>query len=199
MNVLLKTLRIPQGIKWRFYRVYNKLLFHAWNVKIGSHATINNKVYLSNYGTITIGDHFTLVSGDGLAPIAANICSSISVAMGGVIKVGDDVGISSSSLRIRKGLYIGNHVRIGANCLLLDSDSHSMNYLDRRNAEVVTSVVSKPITIEDDVLIGTKVVILKGVTIGTRSIIGACSVVTKSIPPDSMAVGNPCKVIKKIN
>ena len=58
---------------------------------------------------------------------------------------------------------------------------------------------SKPIVIEDDVLIGTRCIILKGVTIGARTIIGSGSVVTKSIPADCIAAGNPCQVIKSNN
>lgn len=84
--------------------------------------------------------------------------------------------------------------------VFLDSDAHSLNYKhrqnleddkrDRRDAEIV---------VEDDVLIGAFVTVLKGVTIGARSVIGANSVVTKSIPADCIAVGNPCRVIKTIN
>lgn len=55
------------------------------------------------------------------------------------------------------------------------------------------------ITIGNDVLIGTRCIILKGVTIGDRTIIGSGSVVTKSIPSDCVAAGNPCKVIRNIN
>lgn len=58
---------------------------------------------------------------------------------------------------------------------------------------------SAPIVIEDDVLIGTRCIILKGVTIGARSIIAAGSVVTKSIPADCIAGSNPCKVIKQLD
>lgn len=199
MGLLLKILQIPQSFRWRFYRIYNRIYFHASNIKLGKNAIINNKVLLTNQGSITVGNDFKLLSGDGFSPISANLCSSIAVEHEGVVRIGDDVGISSSSLRIRKGLYIGNHVRIGANCLLLDSDSHSKNYKERRDSEDIRNVISLPITIEDDVLIGTKCIILKGVTIGTRSIIGACSVVTKSIPPNSIAAGNPCKVIRKID
>lgn len=56
---------------------------------------------------------------------------------------------------------------------------------------------SAPIIIEDDVMIGTRCIILKGVIIGARSIIAAGSVVTKSIPADCIAAGNPAKVIKQ--
>ena len=54
-------------------------------------------------------------------------------------------------------------------------------------------------SIYNDVLIGTRCIILKGVTIGARSIIGSGSVVVKTIPADCIAAGNPCKVIKYIN
>ena len=55
------------------------------------------------------------------------------------------------------------------------------------------------IEIEDDVLIGTRCIILKGVTIGARSVIGSGSIVTKSIPSDCIAAGNPCKVIRSVS
>jgi galactoside O-acetyltransferase len=55
----------------------------------------------------------------------------------------------------------------------------------------------KPVVIEDDVWIGSRVTILGGVTIGRGSIIGASSVVTKSCPPYSIVAGNPAQVVKK--
>ena len=62
----------------------------------------------------------------------------------------------------------------------------------------LSTVKTAPIVIEDDVLIGSRCIILKGVTIGARSVIGAGSIVTKSIPPDCIAAGNPCKVIRSM-
>lgn len=53
--------------------------------------------------------------------------------------------------------------------------------------------------IEDNVNIGSNVVIIGRITIGENSVIGAGSVVTKSIPPNSVVVGNPAKIIKKVN
>lgn len=54
---------------------------------------------------------------------------------------------------------------------------------------------NKGIVIDDEVLIGMNIIILKGVHIGARSIIGAGSVVVKDIPCDCIAAGNPAKVI----
>jgi len=55
----------------------------------------------------------------------------------------------------------------------------------------------RPITIEDDVWIGTRVTILPRVTIGKGSIVGAGSVVTKNVLPYTIVAGNPAKLIRK--
>jgi galactoside O-acetyltransferase len=56
-----------------------------------------------------------------------------------------------------------------------------------------------PVTIGDNVWIGSGSVICPGVTIGENSVIGAGSIVTKDIPANVVAVGNPCKVLREIN
>ncbi|WMY74649.1 maltose acetyltransferase domain-containing protein [Buttiauxella selenatireducens] len=58
---------------------------------------------------------------------------------------------------------------------------------------------SLPVTIEDNVWLGTGVIINPGVTIGRNSVIGAGSVVTKSIPANVVAAGVPCRVLREIN
>ena len=58
--------------------------------------------------------------------------------------------------------------------------------------------IALPITVGDNVWIGTNVSVLLGVTIGSNTIIGAGSVVNKDIPDGVIAAGNPCKVIRKI-
>ncbi len=55
----------------------------------------------------------------------------------------------------------------------------------------------QPITIEDDVWIGSRVIILPGVTVGKGSVIGAGSVVTKDVLPYSIMGGNPARLIRK--
>lgn len=57
---------------------------------------------------------------------------------------------------------------------------------------------SFPVTIGDNVWIGSGTIIMPGVTIGSNSVIGAGSIVTKDIPADCIAVGNPCKVLREI-
>ena len=55
-----------------------------------------------------------------------------------------------------------------------------------------------PVTIKDEVWIGSGAIINPGITIGRNCVIGSGSVVTKDIPPNVVAVGNPCRVLRSI-
>jgi len=59
-------------------------------------------------------------------------------------------------------------------------------------------MISKPVTIGDNVFIGMNSIILKGVNIGNNVRIAAGSVVTKSIPANQIWGGNPAAFIKNI-
>lgn len=194
------------GIKIKYYRWFNRLYFRFKGVRFGNRMQAYNRIYITgNKGGITIGDNFHLTSGDGINPICRNIRACIHLGSPkAIITIGNHVGMSSPCIWIRTKLAVGDHVKIGGNCLILDTDTHQIDYLVRRGRKTVTpddpktTIQSVPVTIEDDVWIGANCIILKGVTIGARSVIGAGSVVSKSIPADCIAVGNPCKVIKEV-
>ena len=107
--------------------------------------------------------------------------------------------MSNVSLWAKTNIKIGNNVKIGADCLLFDSDMHSLDFIKRRKPSTdAINAKSLVIIIEDDVFIGTRSIICKGVTIGERSIVASGSVVVKSIPADEIWGGNPAKFIKRI-
>ena len=158
-------------------------------------------VQVSKSANIFFNGKCKLTSGYGINPLSRNLMASIRVEDNAIINIGNNVAMSSPCIWIKSKLTIGNNVLIGANVSIIDSDCHSLNYMDRRigvtNHDALHTI-KKPIIIEDDVLVGMNCIILKGVTIGARSIIGAGSVVTTDIPSDVIAAGNPCKVIKSI-
>ena len=87
----------------------------------------------------------------------------------------------------------GDNVFIAPNCVF-STAGHAIDSEQRsRGLEIAL-----PITVGDNVWIGTNVSVQLGVTIGSNTIIGAGSVVNKDIPDGVIAAGNPCKVIRKI-
>lgn len=191
--------RLPKKVLARFYKALNPIKFRLIGVRIGENAKIigNVAVLMGVNSHITIGDNFTFSSGLSINPLSRNIQGCISAYPNTTIKIGDNVGLSSVCIWAYKSITVGNNVQVGSDTLIIDSDSHPLDYISRRNKSM-DDIIHKAIVIEDDVWIGTRCIILKGVRIGARSIIGAGSIVTKDIPADSIAGGNPCRIIRKL-
>ncbi|CAN5833084.1 hypothetical protein BH11PSE12_BH11PSE12_00300 [soil metagenome] len=107
------------------------------------------------------------------------------------IFLGNNVVIGvNASLGAHSPIKLGDHVHLSRDVHLetagLDFDGKSLPYRH----------ISKPITIEQGVWIGSRATILGGVKIGEFAIIAAGSVVTKDIPAFAIAAGVPAKVIK---
>lgn len=189
------------NIKRKIWILVNRLRFKRARIQFGQDMRVCDSIHLKmgRNSHITIGNNFAFSSGN-YNPLSRNIEGAIELEVDARISIGDNVGISSSCLWIYDYLTIGDNTKIGADCIVLDSDAHSLDYMDRRHGKTDRPNARKAgITIGNDVLIGTRSIILKGVEIGDRVIIGSGSVVTKSIPADCIAAGNPCKVIKYIN
>ena len=90
-------------------------------------------------------------------------------------------------------VVIGDHVQIGTAVQILTADHPRDPRLRRSGAES-----GSPVTIEDNVWIGSGAIVCPGVTIGTNTVIGAGSVVTRAIPPDVVAAGNPARIIRSL-
>lgn len=204
-----KLLRVPRRFRMIYYIYFNRLKFRLNDVKFGRNMQVYTKFFLNKApgSKITIGDDFIYTNGDAFNPLCRNICGCMYTAFPhSQITIGNGTGISSACLWANSSIAIGSRVKIGGDCILMDSDAHNLDYRIRASKELIDKISkdvltakTAPIVIEDDVLIGTRCIILKGVTIGARSVIGSGSVVTKSIPPDCIAVGNPCRVIKIAN
>ena len=204
----VKALRFCSKICSSLYIGWNKIYFFLNNIKYGKNFRVFNHLYLKIHvgALVQIGNNCTIMSGAGLNPLSRNIKTCIYVGKKATLKLGNDVGISSSTLWVKESVSIGNSVAIGADCIIMDTDAHNLDWKIRCSEETneygesvdMVTAASAPIVIEDNVLVGARCIILKGVTIGARSIIGSGSIVTKDIPTDCIAAGNPCKVIKSI-
>lgn len=191
-----------QNLKIYFFFLYNIIKFRFRGVVFGQRLRILGLVDLKMIGDakIIIGDNFHLTSGYMFNSIGRNIKSCLRADNGSILIIGNDVGMSNVSIWAKSKIEIGNNVKIGADTIIVDSDMHSLNFIERRNC--LTDAINakkKEVKIGNDVFIGTRSIICKGVTIDDRSIVGAGSVVVSNIPQDEIWGGNPAKFIKKIN
>jgi maltose O-acetyltransferase len=88
---------------------------------------------------------------------------------------------------------IGDAAQVGTAVQILTADHPRDPDLRRTGAEC-----GRPVTVEDNVWIGSGAIVCPGVTIGANSVVGAGAVVTRDIPPDVVAAGNPCRVIRPL-
>lgn len=149
-------------------------------------------------GKVTIGDYFSMHNTIDGNPIGVNGKCIFVVHPMCKIVIGNNVGISQSSLIAMSDIVIGDNVKIGGGTCIFTSDFHSLDPSIRRGDNDILNCKCAPVKIGDNVFIGARVIILKGVHIGNNSIIGAGSVVTRDIPENQIWGGNPAKFIRYI-
>jgi acetyltransferase-like isoleucine patch superfamily enzyme len=135
---------------------------------------------VENGGRCTVNGLFTVASG-----------GSVVVGPGGHLDLKGGRGMNlRGTLACFERVTIGREAHIGPEVLIRDSDSHT-------TGEGRTP--TKPITIGDHVLIGTRAIILKGVTIGEGAVVAAGSIVTKDVEPYTMVAGNPARFVRAVD
>lgn len=118
---------------------------------------------------------------------------------GGRIEIGENCGISGSTIYAWKSIKIGNYTRVGANCKIIDTDFHPVELEYRHKALNEEYARRAPIEIGDDCFIGMNSIILKGTKLGNNVIVGAGSVVHGSFPDNCIIAGNPAKIVKMLD
>lgn len=128
-----------------------------------------------------------------VGPITVNFRSTVTART----ELGSNVHFNGMRIQGGGRVIIGNNFHSGSECLII-SGIH--NY-DAGNALPydTCSYVCKDVLIEDNVWLGSRVIVLGGVSLGEGSIIQAGSVVAKSIPKGAIAGGHPAVVFKYRN
>jgi len=122
------------------------------------------------------------------------------------IIIGNRTFVGGSKFICAEKIEIGDDVLMSWSCTIVDHDSHSLNFSERKDdvLDWLTgkknwdNVTTKPVKIHNKVWIGFEVRILKGVTIGEGACIAAGSLVTKDVPPYTLVGGVPAKFLKSL-
>lgn len=103
--------------------------------------------------------------------------------------------VNFNGMKITGGgiVRIGNNFHSGSGCLMI---SQNHNYDCGNAIPYDDTYICKDITIDDNIWLGDRVIILAGVHIGEGAIIQAGSVVVKDIPAFAIAGGHPAKPFK---
>lgn len=114
------------------------------------------------------------------------------VRMHGGIVAGDHCSFNLNS-SVVGAVRMGDEVRVAAGAAIMGFN----HVYDSVEQSIRTQgVVSKGITIGDDVWIGANAVVLDGLTIGDHAIVGAGAVVTRDVPAYCIVGGNPARVLR---
>jgi acetyltransferase-like isoleucine patch superfamily enzyme len=187
-------------IDQRFSWIFTWLKFTFNGIKFNDFVSKGRPIVrVSISGKCYIGKNLELNNGKYYNMIGRQQQCYLIVGPHATLIIGNNVGISCSSIVCNKSITIGDNVKIGGNTVIYDSDFHSLNK-EKRNCipEDLSDIVTKAVTIGNDAFIGAHTTILKGVTIGENAIIGAGSVISKDIPKNQIWAGNPAKFIRNI-
>jgi acetyltransferase-like isoleucine patch superfamily enzyme len=149
------------------------------NISVGSNSVICRQVEMS--GNIALGDNcvvgsFTILS---TAPTAK-------------LEVGIDTYINSYTvIGAMEAVSIGNHCIFAAFVSITDA-THGID--DLSIATKHAAIAAKPITIGDNVWLGSGVIVMMGSHIGNDAVVGARSLVRGDLPDRSVSFGTPAKV-----
>lgn len=151
-------------------------------IRIGRFTNILNCSIRIN-GCLTIGNN-------------CNIGGSLNIRHGASLKIGDYSGGKMVTIWCDEKITIGNHSQFAKNCLVADTNTHSLDWKIRRSAREKGIVEPKPRTneliIEDDCWFGDGCKILsakagtKRMIIGSRTVVAAGAVVKRTLPGDSI-------------
>ena len=175
---------------------YQGRLRSGKSVRIGVNSRIGYKdIYLRKGCRIEIGDN-SLVEGRIFFDREE-----------GFVRIGSRTFIgASTNLVCADSIAIGDDVLIAWGCTIVDHNSHSLVWSERkddvtkwiRGEKDWSKVPAGKVVIENRAWVGFNSIILKGLTVGEGAVVGAGSVVTKDVAPYTIVAGNPARIIRDI-
>lgn len=194
---VFETLKLRISIA--YYTTRTRIKFYMNGIKYGHLTAMGLPVVrMSNGGCAEIGDGLVIRSQAAFTDTGGDQPSKIVVKKGARLTIGQNVGVSSSSIICHHRINIGDNVCIGGGCVIFDTNFHPLSSSERANPVMCNNGKVGKVDIKTNVFIGTSCIITKGVTIGENSVVAAGSVVVKDIPANEIWGGNPAKFIRKI-
>ena len=163
-------------------RIYIFWYKHFYGVKFGRKVRIDSKLLIYGPGKIIIGDGTCFGS-----RLITNVLGTTN--SNATIRIGKGCFLNGAAIAAAKSIDIGDFCIISDE-YIMDTSSHGI--APNRRGDPMAAKVA-PITLSENVWIGSKAFVMPGVKIGKNSIIGV-----NSVPENVFAAGVPAKVIDKL-
>ena len=145
-TLLLKVFGLPTGII-NFFHMKRK------RVSYGEGLHINGRIHFHGSGTFIIGNQVTIQSAPNVNPCAGGYETHIQCDKNAILKIGDRVGISHCAITAANSVIIEDDVLIGSNCMITDTDFHSVEF-ESRSSKNDDMVKTSPVVIKKGAFIG---------------------------------------------
>lgn len=182
-------------------RIFRKIRRKAKEILPPPGITIGSDVRINLHAVRTVPNLKLDVGNNSI--VEANILFE---KKGASVTIGERTFIGTGNIVCGHEINIGSDVLIAWGCTIVDHDSHSLTWEQRKDdvinwgkgIKIWDHVTMAPVTIGNRAWIGFNVIILKGVTVGEGAVVAAGSVVTRDVPPYSLVAGNPARVVKSL-
>lgn len=197
-NVSWSFRKLKYGLWKRAIRIYLKLRYQDFFITSTTNFIGLPLIDMIDNSKISIGEDSVLVSDQYYNTMGLSHRVILrTMRSGAIIKIGKNFGMSGGTICARELVEIGNNVGIGANCTIIDSSMHPMDpRLPKEEWDNEALIKTRPVIIEDNVMINMNVTIMPGVRIGHHAIIGANSIVVKDVPSYAIYAAPPAVLLK---
>lgn len=176
--------------------LWARLMLAVWGAVGGAGLCIYGRIRLYNAGELILGRRVRLSSGSTNNYVGGDRRLSLFIGPKGCLTIGDNCGISNSTIVCMEEVTLLPGTFIGGGCNLYDTDFHPV---DAEGRDQRGAGACGPIRIGPRAFVGGHSTILKGVTIGEGAVIGAGSLVTRAVPPYEIWAGVPAKRIRSLS
>jgi acetyltransferase-like isoleucine patch superfamily enzyme len=152
--------------------------------RCGREVRVLGRLWVRGLGDVRVGDETQFDCGVAGIELDA-IDKNARIVIGMDCRLGEGVSIVACQL-----VQLGDHVAVGPWSKILDNNFHLVRG-DRRKRPP-----SRPVVIEDNVVIGSRVIILPGVCIQEGARIADGAVVSRRVGAGTMVAGNPAKLVR---
>jgi acetyltransferase-like isoleucine patch superfamily enzyme len=180
----------------RFWSAVAYVRLRAHGAVIGSGLRVRGPIRLHCHrtGTIRVGARCRIQSGFAGNAVGGGQRMAFWVGPGARLTIGDDAGLSNSTIVCLREVSIGDGVFLGGDSKVYDTDFHSLD-ADQRARRGNPGARTAPVAIGARAFVGGHSIVLKGASIGETAIVGAGSVVRGRIPAGELWTGNPARPV----